>query len=55
LWDLWDLAPRSDYYQSVEGDDLSLLVVIEDVLLAFPTYGYRRGAGTLPITNVYCA
>jgi putative transposase len=47
LCDLWDLAPSSYYYQPVEGDDLSLLVVIEEVLLAFPTYGYRRVAAEL--------
>ena len=44
---LWDLSPSSYYYQPVESDDLSLLVVIEEVLLTFPTYGYRRVAAEL--------
>jgi transposase InsO family protein len=40
---LLDLAP-STYYYELRGhhDDLSLLSAIEDVLLRFPTYGYRR-------------
>jgi transposase InsO family protein len=36
------LAPSSYYYQCQERDDLGLLSLIEDVLLRFPTYGYRR-------------
>jgi putative transposase len=44
---LWDMAPSSYYYQAVAPDDLSFLVVIEEVLLAFPSYGYRRVAAEL--------
>jgi transposase InsO family protein len=36
------LAPSSYYYRCQEHDDLGLLSLIEDVLLRFPTYGYRR-------------
>ena len=36
------LAPSTYYYRSLGRDDLSLLSLIEDVLLRFPTYGYRR-------------
>jgi putative transposase len=36
------LAPSTYYYRPLEHDDLSLLSLIEDVLLRFPTYGYRR-------------
>jgi transposase InsO family protein len=36
------LASSSYYYQCQEHDDLGLLSLIEDVLLRFPTYGYRR-------------
>jgi putative transposase len=39
---LWGLSPSSYYYHAAERDELSLLVQIEEVLLAFPTYGYRR-------------
>jgi putative transposase len=37
-----DVAPSSYYYAAKGRDDLALLSVIEDVLLRFPTYGYRR-------------
>jgi transposase InsO family protein len=36
------LAPSTYYYSPQGRDDLSLLSLIEDVLLRFPTYGYRR-------------
>lgn len=42
LCEILGLAP-STYYHSAQGhDDLGLLSLIEDVLLRFPTYGYRR-------------
>lgn len=44
---LWGLSPSSYYYHAAERDELSLLVQIEEVLLAFPTYGYRRVAAEL--------
>jgi len=44
---LWDLPASSYYYRAVERDELSLLVLIEEVLLTFPTYGYRRVAAEL--------
>ena len=37
-----DVAPSSYYYVAQGRDDLALLELIEDVLLRFPTYGYRR-------------
>jgi putative transposase len=36
------LAPSTYYYSPQGHDDLALLSLIEDVLLRFPTYGYRR-------------
>jgi len=42
LCTLLDVAPSTYYYQAQGGDDLSLLSLIEEVLLEFPTYGYRR-------------
>jgi transposase InsO family protein len=36
------LGSSSHYYQAQGHDDLGLLSLIEDVLLRFPTYGYRR-------------
>jgi putative transposase len=42
LCEILDLAPSTYYYRPQGGDDLSLLSWIEDVLLRFPTYGYRR-------------
>lgn len=42
LCGLLDVPPSSYYYEPMAGDDLSLLVLIEDVLLLFPRYGYRR-------------
>lgn len=42
LCDILDIAPSTYYYRPQEGDDLGLLSLIEDVLLRFPTYGYRR-------------
>jgi transposase InsO family protein len=37
-----NVAPSSYYYVSQGRDDLDVLSLIEDVLLRFPTYGYRR-------------
>jgi len=37
-----DLGPSTYYYHPVDQDDLSLLVLIDDVVRRFPTYGYRR-------------
>ena len=42
LCEILDLAPSTYYYSPQGGDDLGLLSWIEDVLLRFPTYGYRR-------------
>jgi putative transposase len=42
LCDLLGLAPSTYYYEPQGHDDLALLSLIEDVLLRFPTYGYRR-------------
>ena len=42
-----DLSPSSYYYRPRDNDDLTLLSQIEDVLLRFPTYGYRRIARQL--------
>lgn len=42
LCDVLDLAPSTYYYQPVERDDLSLLLLIEEVVGRFPRYGYRR-------------
>lgn len=42
LCDVLDVAPSSYYYVPQGRDDLTLLSWIEDVLLEFPTYGYRR-------------
>jgi len=42
LCQLLGVARSSYYYRPVVGDDLSVLAQIEDVLLAFPRYGYRR-------------
>lgn len=42
LCQLLGVARSSYYYRPVAGDDLSVLAQIEDVLLAFPRYGYRR-------------
>jgi transposase InsO family protein len=39
---LLDVCPSSYYYQPRGDDDLTVLSWIEDVLLRFPTYGYRR-------------
>ncbi len=36
------VARSSYYYQPAPSDDLSVLVWIEEVLLEFPRYGYRR-------------
>jgi putative transposase len=44
---LWAMSPSSYYYAATETDDLTVLVVIEDILLSFPTYGYRRVAAEL--------
>lgn len=42
LCTLWGISPSSYYYKPVPEDDLSLLVAIEEILLNYPTYGYRR-------------
>lgn len=42
LCGLLAVSASSYYYEPMPGDDLSLLVLIEDVLLQFPRYGYRR-------------
>ena len=42
LCELLDLAPSTYYYAPQGRDDLRLLSRIEDVLLRFPRYGYRR-------------
>jgi len=42
LCQLLGVARSSYYYRPVANDDLSVLAQIEDVLLAFPRYGYRR-------------
>jgi putative transposase len=47
LCTLWAMPPSSYYYEAIERDDLSILVVMEEVLLEFPTYGYRRVAAEL--------
>jgi transposase InsO family protein len=39
---LLEVAPSSYYYTPLGRDDLSLLSQIEEVLVQFPTYGYRR-------------
>lgn len=39
-----ELHPSSYYYKPCRRDDLTLLAKIEDVLIRFPTYGYRRVA-----------
>ena len=47
LCGLWALSSSTYYYEATERDDLSVLVVIEEILLAFPTYGYRRVAAEM--------
>jgi hypothetical protein len=42
LCDILDIAPSTYYYHPQGQDDLSLLSLIEDVLLSFSTYEYRR-------------
>ena len=42
LCQVLDMERSTYYYQATEDDDLSLLVLIEDVIRQFPTYGYRR-------------
>jgi transposase InsO family protein len=42
LCELLGIAPSTYYYQALPNDDLSVLTWIEEVLLAFPTYGIRR-------------
>ena len=42
LCEVLGLAPSTYYYSPQGHDDLGLLSLIEDVLLRFPTYGYRR-------------
>ena len=42
LCQVLDMERSTYYYQATDDDDLSLLVLIEDVIRRFPTYGYRR-------------
>lgn len=42
LCQVLNVARSSYYYQPQHHDDLALLAQIEDVLLTFPRYGYRR-------------
>jgi len=42
LCEILALAPSTYYFTPLGHDDLSLLSWVEDVLLRFPTYGYRR-------------
>lgn len=42
LCDILELVPSTYYYEPQGQDDLGLLSLIEEVLLRFPTYGYRR-------------
>jgi len=42
-----DVAPSSYHHVTPGREDLALLSLIEDVLLGFPTYGYRRVTGQL--------
>ena len=42
LCQILDVAPSSYYYTPRRGDDLTLLNWIEEVVIQFPTYGYRR-------------
>jgi len=42
LCEIVELGSSTYYYQPTGQDDLSLLVLIEDVIRRFPTYGYRR-------------
>jgi putative transposase len=42
LCDLVDVPPSSFYYHPLSNDDLQVLALIEEVLLEYPTYGYRR-------------
>ena len=37
-----DLAPGTHHYHPVDQDDLSLLVLIEDVIRRYPTQDYQR-------------
>jgi transposase InsO family protein len=41
------MHPSTYYYEPHRQDDLTLLAKIEDVLIRFPTYGYRRVAAQL--------
>jgi putative transposase len=42
LCQVLDVSPSSYYYTPQGRDDLTVLSWIEDILLRFPTYGYRR-------------
>lgn len=42
LCQLLDIGPSTYYYRPRGNDDLTVLGWIEDVLIRFPTYGYRR-------------
>jgi transposase InsO family protein len=42
LCDMLQVGPSTYYYTPRGRDDLTLLTMIEDVLVRFPTYGYRR-------------
>jgi len=47
LCQVLDMERSTYYYQPTEKDDLNLLILIEDVIRRFPTYGYRRIAEQL--------
>jgi putative transposase len=42
LCQVLDISPSSYYYTPQGRDDLAVLSWIEDILMRFPTYGYRR-------------
>ena len=42
LCELVEMGTSSYYYEPRSRDDLALLTEIEEVLLRFPRYGYRR-------------
>ncbi len=42
LCEVLEISPSSYYYVPKGRDDLGLLSQIEEVLVRFPTYGYRR-------------
>ena len=42
LCEMLEVSPSTYYYTPRGRDDLTLLAWIEDVVVRFPTYGYRR-------------